>query len=89
MSGAMPEEWRLLLRYVLAQRLEINAIESALKNYKILTDAQIKEIRKQALQTAQAWSSEEGDDVLKLIGIHSSPDAVMLVPPIGEDEKPL
>ena len=56
----MPEEWRLLLRFVLAQRLEINAIESALKNSKILTDAQIKEIRKQALQTAKAWSSEGG-----------------------------
>ena len=85
----MPEEWRLLLRFVLTQRLEINAIESALKNSGILTDAEIKEIRTQAAQTAKAWSSEDGDDVLKLIGIHSSPDAVMLVPPIREEEKPL
>ena len=78
----MPEEeWRLLLRFVLAQRLELNAIESALKNSKILTEAQIKEIRAQASQTAKAWSSEEGDDVLKLIGVHSSPNATMLVPP--------
>ena len=87
MSGTMPEEWRLLLRFVLAQRLEINAIESALKNSKILTDGQIKEIRTQASQTAKAWSSEDGDDILKLIRIHSSPDAVMLVPPIREDEE--
>ena len=85
----MAEEWRSLLRLILAQRLEINAIESALKNAKILTDAEIREIRTQASETAKAWSSEDGDDVLKLIGIHSSPDAVMLVPRIREREKPL
>jgi hypothetical protein len=77
-------EWRLLLRLVLAQRLEINAIESALKRAKTLTDAEIKEIRKQSSETAIAWSSRVGDDVLTLIRVHSSPDAAMLVPPAQE-----
>jgi hypothetical protein len=74
-------EWRLLLRLVLAQRLEINAIESALKRAKILTDAELKEIRAQASDTAKAWSANESDDVLALIRVHSSPEATMLVPP--------
>ena len=76
----MPEEWRLLLRFVLTQRLEINAIESALKNSKLLTDAQIKEIRTQASDTAKAWSSKDSDDVLALLRVHSSPLATMSVP---------
>jgi hypothetical protein len=74
-------EWRLLLRLILAQRLEINAIESALKRAKILTDAELKEIRAQASDTAKAWSANESDDVLALIRVHSSPEATMLVPP--------
>jgi hypothetical protein len=73
-------EWRLLLRLVLAQRLEINAIESALKRAKTLTDAEIKAIRKQSSDTATAWSSRDSDDVLTLIRVHSSPEATMLVP---------
>lgn len=80
-----PKDWKLLLTLVLSQRLEINAIESALKYSRILTDAQIKEIRRQALQTATAWSSDDNDDVLALIRVHSSPDATMLVPP-GDKE---
>ena len=74
-------EWRQLLRLILAQRLEINAIESALKRAGALTDVEIREIRTQASETAQAWSSNENDDVLKLIHVHSSPHATMLVPP--------
>jgi hypothetical protein len=85
MENGMSSEWRLLLRLVLSRRLEINAIETALKSAQVLTDAQIKEIRKQASETAQAWSSDHRDDVLKLIGIHSSPHATMLVPPTQED----
>ncbi len=37
-------DWRELLRLVLAQRLEINAIGSALKRASALTDAELKEI---------------------------------------------
>jgi hypothetical protein len=81
MDRATAVEWRQLLRLVLAQRLEMNAIESALKRARLLTDAELKEIRKQASDTAEAWSSEESDDVMALIRIHSSPDATMLVPP--------
>jgi hypothetical protein len=85
MDNVTALEWRLLLRLLLAQRLEINAIESALKNSRILTDAQIKEIRKQASDTAKAWSSNDSDDVPTLLRIHSSPDATMLVPPAEEN----
>jgi hypothetical protein len=80
MDNVIASEWRLLLRLLLSQRLELNAIETALKNAQVLTDAQIKEIRRQASQTAKAWSSDDRDDVLKLIGMHSSPNATMLVP---------
>jgi len=81
MDSVSAEDWRRLLRLLLAQRLELNAIESALKNARVLTDAQIKEIRRQAADTAEAWSSQDGDDPLKMIQVHSSPDATMLVPP--------
>jgi hypothetical protein len=74
-------EWRQLLTLLLSQRLELNAIESALKSTNILTDAQIKAIRTQASDTAKAWSANETDDVLALLRIHSSPAATMLVPP--------
>jgi predicted oxidoreductase len=84
MSNVTTAEWRLLLRLILAQRLEINAIESALKRAKALTDAEIREIRTQALETAKAWSSDDGDDILTLIRVHSSPDATMLIPPARE-----
>jgi hypothetical protein len=84
MDNPTAGEWRQLLRLVLAQRLEINAIGSALKRAKALTDAELKEIRTQASDTAKAWSSGDSDDVLKLIGIHSSSDATMLVPPAAE-----
>jgi len=49
-----PDEWKSLLRIVLAQRLEMNAIESALKRAGALTDAELKEIRRQASETATA-----------------------------------
>ena len=62
MQNVTAEEWRLLLR-LLSQRLEINAIESSLKNANVLTDAQTKEIRAQARDTAMAWSSRDSDDV--------------------------
>ena len=81
MDNVTTAEWRLLLRLVLAQRLEINAIESALRRAKALTDVEIQEIRTQASETAAAWSSNDRDDVLALIRIHSSPQATMLVPP--------
>ncbi len=85
MDEVTNEEWRLLLRLVLSQRLELNAIESALKSAKILTQEQIKEIRRQAVETATAWSSDDSDDVLKLIRVHSSPEATMLVPRTREE----
>jgi hypothetical protein len=81
MPGVTAGEWRQLLRLLLSQRLEINAIESALTSAQILTSVQIKSIRTQAMQTAKAWSSQESDDVLKLLSVHSSPDATMAVPP--------
>lgn len=84
MDNITAGEWKQLLRLILAQRLEINAIESALKRAHVLTDAELKQIRTQASDTAKAWSSEESDDVLALIRIHSSPDASMLVPPPRE-----
>jgi hypothetical protein len=74
-------EWRQLLTLLLSQRLELNAIESALKTAGILTEPQIKDIRTQALDTAKAWSSNESDDALALLRVHSSPSATMLVPP--------
>jgi hypothetical protein len=85
MDTGTSEQWRLLLRLLLSQRLEINAIENALKNSHVLTDAQIKEIRTQASDTAKAWSSDESDDILTLIKVHSSPGATMLVPHTRED----
>lgn len=85
MNTVTTGEWRQLLRLLLAQRLELNAIESALKTARILTDAQIKEIRSQAADTASAWSSNDGDDVLALLRVHSSPGATMLVPPVPEN----
>ena len=73
-----------ILRLLLAQRLGINAIVSALKTAGILTDPQIKEIRRQASDTAKAWSSNDTDDVLELIRVHSSPFATLSVPPARE-----
>jgi hypothetical protein len=87
MDNVTNVEWRQLLALLLAQRLEINAIESALKAGGALTDTQIKDIRTQALDTANAWSSKEGDDVLALLRVHSSPSATMLVPPRRPDAK--
>ena len=72
--------WKELLRLLLSQRLEINAIESALKTANILTDTQLREIRTEASDTAQAWSSKDSDDVLALLRVHSSPFATMSVP---------
>lgn len=72
--------WKELLTFLLSQRLEINAIESALKTASILTGAQIQEIRTQASDTARAWSSKDSDDVLALLRVHSSPLANMSVP---------
>jgi hypothetical protein len=83
MHNVTPDDWRLLLRLLLSQRLEMNAIESALKDAQILTDAQVREIRTQALDTAKAW--EDRDDILKIISVHSSPGATMLVPPVREE----
>jgi hypothetical protein len=81
----MPGEWRQLLTLLLAQRLELNTIESALKDARILTGEQIKEIRTQASDTAKAWSSRESDDVLKLLAIHALPAASMMVPKSHEE----
>jgi hypothetical protein len=77
--------WKELLRLLLSQRLELNAIENALKVANILSAAQIREIRTQAADTAAAWSSHENDDVLALLRVHSSPMATMSVPPPPED----
>ena len=85
MDNVTTVEWRQLLSLLLSQRLEINAIESALKTASILTDTQIREIRTQASDTAKAWSSNDGDDVLALLRVHSSPFATMLVPPRREE----
>ena len=79
-----PGEWKELLTILLSQRLEINAMETALKTAGILTDSQIKAIRTQASDTAKAWSSRESDDVLALLRAHSSPFATMGVPGDGE-----
>ena len=84
MDNVTTGEWRELLTILLSQRLEINALESALKTTSILTDAQIKEIRTRASDTAKAWSSKDGDDVLALLRVHSSPFASMSVPPRPE-----
>ncbi len=81
MSDMTGERWRELLKILLAQRLEINAVESALRNAGVLTDAQLREIRTQASDTAKAWSSKDSDHVLELLRVHSSPFATMLVPP--------
>jgi hypothetical protein len=83
MHNVAADEWRLLLRLLLSQRLEMNAIESALKGARILTDAQVREIRTQASDTAKAWADR--DDVLKIISVHSSPGATMLIPPTPEE----
>lgn len=70
----------MLLQLILAQRLEVNAIESALKSAGVLADSQVQEIRLQASKTAEAWSQDGSIDVLGLIRIHSSPRATMLAP---------
>jgi len=85
MDNLTAGEWRKLLRLLLAQRLELNAIESALKNAGVLNPEQLKEIRQQATDTATAWSSKDGDDVLTLLAVHSSPAASMLVPQSHEE----
>jgi hypothetical protein len=72
--------YRLLLQLVLAQRLEINAIESALKSAGVLADSQIQEIRLQAFKAAEVWSRDGGIDLLGLIRMHSSPNANTLMP---------
>jgi len=72
--------YRLLLQLILAQRLEINAIESALKSAGVLVDSQVQEIRLQASKTAEAWSRDGCIDVLGLIRLHSSPGSTTLVP---------
>ena len=72
-------EWKQLLTLLLAQRLELNAIEGALKAANVLTGAQLKEIRTQASDTAKAWSSKEDDDVLALLRVHASPLASMTI----------
>jgi hypothetical protein len=85
-NSVSTEDWKLLLRFVLAQRLEMNAIESALKSANVLTDSQIKDIRVQASETAKAWTAQDTHDALTLIRIHSSPDATMLIP-LGRETK--
>ena len=72
--------YRLLLQLVLAQRLEINAIESALKGADVLADSQIQEVRLQASKTAEVWSRDTGIDLLGLIRMHAYPNANMLIP---------
>jgi hypothetical protein len=74
-------EWRLLLRLLLSQRLELNAIEGTLIAGGVLTAAHLKEIRTQASDTAKAWSSDETDDILTLLSVHSLPGAGMRIPP--------
>lgn len=81
MDRATTAEWRLLLRLLLSQRLELNAIEGALIAGGALTAAHLKEIRTQAADTAKAWSSDESDDILTLLSVHSLPSASMRVPP--------
>jgi len=78
MDNVRVDDWTQLLTLLLSQRLEINAMESALKNAGILTAAQVTEIRRQAMNTAKAWSAD--GDALALLKVHSSPDATMLVP---------
>ena len=74
-------DWRSLLRLLLAQRLELNAIEGVLVASGGLSDANLKTIRTQAADTAKAWSQEADDDILALLRIHSLPEASMRVPP--------
>ena len=74
------DRYRLLLQLILAQRLEMNAIEEGLKGSGVLADSQVQEIRLQAWKTAENWSRDDNIDVLALIQIHSSPGAKMLVP---------
>ena len=73
-------ELKELVRLVLAQRLEMNAMTSALKEAGILTEWQIREMRKQAADTATAWAADEEGKVLRLIRVHGSPAATMGVP---------
>jgi uncharacterized membrane protein len=76
--------WKERLTLLLSETLELNAIESALKTARVLTVPQRREIRRQALDTAKAWSSKDSDDVLALLRVHSSPLATMSVPQIPE-----
>ena len=81
MDQDMKGEWRLLLRLMLSQRLEMSAIESVLIGAGVLTAEHLKEIRTQAADTAKAWSADESDDILTLLKVHSLPDASMRVAP--------
>lgn len=73
-------EYRLLLQLILAQRLEMNAIESALKSTGVLAESQIRDIREEASKTAAAWARDASINVLDLIRVHSSPKATVLAP---------
>jgi hypothetical protein len=75
-----PGAYRVLLQLILAQRLEMNAIESALQGAGVLTGSQLHEVRVQAAKSAEVWSRDAGIDLLGLIRTHSSPDATMLLP---------
>jgi len=81
MHPATSLEWRQLLRLLLSQRLELNALEGALTRAGTLTATHIHAIRTQATDTAKAWSSQESDDVLALLRAHSLPNASMNIPP--------
>ena len=81
MNDLWEREWPALLRLLLAQRLELNAIESALKTAGILGDEQLRDLRVQAADTARAWSAKPQEDVLELLRVHSSPLANMTVSP--------
>ena len=80
----MKAQWRLLLRLLLSQRLQMNAIESVLIRAGVLTAEYLKAIRTPAADAAKAWSADESDDILRLLKARSLPTASMgVAPPEG------
>ena len=84
MPDISPGHWRELLSFLLAQRLGLNAMESALQPAGILSVKEIPAIRAQAADTAQSWSARDGDGVLKLLRVRGPAKASLPVP--GRDK---
>jgi hypothetical protein len=83
MDQDMKAQRKSLLRLLLSQRLEMNAIESVLIRAGVLTAEYLKAIRTPAPDAAKACSADESD-ILTLLKARSLPTASTgVAPPEG------